>query len=163
MTDLEPFINHFADQSFRDSADQDYIPARIAYRREFDQKFRWCSLQAIEKYLKAIRLYNRVSSKGLSHNLDKALQRIYSISDLEFSLPSPDLEDFIIYISKYGSDRYLSHPTYLEKDAFFTLDKTVWCIRRYCFFMRQVMITPDGEKIEFFDANKKKATRFYKF
>jgi len=67
MDDKTPYINDFANRSFRDHADQDYIMARIAYRKEFDQQFRWCSLQALEKYLKAILLYNRVSAKGIGH------------------------------------------------------------------------------------------------
>lgn len=107
------YINDFANRSFRDLADQDYILARIAYRKEFDQQFRWCSLQAIEKYLKAILLYNSVSSKRIRHDLIKALNRVQSIADLEFSVPS-EIETFIQYISDYGADRYLSHSTYLE-------------------------------------------------
>lgn len=82
MNNHEPYINDFANRSFRDFADQDYIMARIAYRKEFDQQFLWCSLQAIEKYLKAILIYNRVSTKGVSHNLVKALSRVKNIPEL---------------------------------------------------------------------------------
>jgi len=160
MTDNQPFINDIANRSFRDFADQDYITARIAYRKEFDQQFRWCSLQAIEKYLKAILLYNHVSTKNIGHDLKKALQRVYNINDLEFSLPSSDVEDFIKYISEYGADRYLSHPTHLTKTAFLTLDKTVWSIRRYCFFMRQVIEVKGVEK-DLFELNKEKVNNPY--
>jgi len=66
--DLRPYIYDFATRSFRDLADQDYITARIAYRKEFEQQFRWCALQALEKYLKAILIFNSVSAKGLGHD-----------------------------------------------------------------------------------------------
>ena len=160
MDDYTPYINDFANRSFRDSADQDYIMARIAYRKEFDQQFRWCSLQALEKYLKAILLYNRVSAKGIGHDLVKAIKRVKNIDDLEFTLPSTDSEKFIEYISTYGADRYLSHPTHLRDSALLTLDKTVWCVRRYCYFMRQVVKKKEG-KISLFEANKQKATNSY--
>jgi len=160
MKDHKPYINDFANRSFRDFADQDYIMARMAYRKEFDQQFLWCSLQAIEKYLKAILIYNRTSTKGLSHDLTKALSRVKEISDLEFALPSPDLEEFIEYISIYGADRYLSRPTHIKRGALLTLDKTVWCIRRYCFFMHQV-IHKNGKDKDLFEFNKTKATNPY--
>lgn len=160
MDEYTPLVNDFANRSFRDLADQDYVSARIAYRMEFDQQFRWCSLQAIEKYLKAILIYNRVSAKGIRHDLNKALMRIENITDLEFYLPSSDVADFIKYISDYGSDRYLSHPTHLKDSALLTLDKTVWSIRRYCFFMRQV-IQVKGEAKELFELNKQEATNPY--
>jgi len=159
MRNYDPFIYDFANRSFRDLADQDYISARVAYRNEFDQQFRWCALQAIEKYLKAILLYNHVSSKSLSHNLNDALHRVQSIKDLEFSVPC-DVEEFVDYISVYGVDRYLCHPTHLKDSALLTLDKSVWYIRRYCFFMRQVIKTQSGEK-ELFALNKQEVINPY--
>ncbi|OGP57868.1 MAG: hypothetical protein A2162_02300 [Deltaproteobacteria bacterium RBG_13_52_11b] len=66
----------FANRSYRDSADQDYIMARQAYRMQFDSQFRWNSLQAVEKYLKAILLYNDRSTIGISHNLVEALKSV---------------------------------------------------------------------------------------
>lgn len=160
MDDKTPFINDFANRSFRDLADQDYIMARIAYRKSLDQQFRWCALQAIEKYLKAILLYNRVSARGLSHNLNKALNRVKSIEDIEFKLPSDDIEKFIDYLNSYGDDRYLSHPTYLPDNALLTLDKAIWCIRRYCFFMHQE-IENNGKKYYLLESNKDKTTSAY--
>jgi hypothetical protein len=47
LDDKTSYINDFANRSFRDLADQDYTMARIASRKEFDQHFRWCSLQAL--------------------------------------------------------------------------------------------------------------------
>lgn len=157
MADKNALINDFANRSFRDSADQDYILARIAYRREFDQQFRWCALQALEKYFKAILIYNRISTKKLGHNIEKALRRLEAIEDLEFSLPSQNTRDFITYLAEYGPDRYLSHPTHLKEGALLILDETVWAVRRYCYFMRETIVQ-DGEKKELFERNKKITT-----
>ncbi|MEQ8693975.1 MAG: HEPN domain-containing protein [Gammaproteobacteria bacterium] len=154
-----PLINDFATRSFRDYADQDYISARVAYRNEFDQQFRWCSLQAIEKYLKAVLLFNQRSAKGLGHNIDKALRRVISIDDLEFTVPD-DVMEFVEFLSVYGPDRYLSHPTYLKPYALLTLDKSVWCIRRYCFYMRGEIETQSGVK-QLLPINKQRATNPY--
>lgn len=160
MKDRRPAINDFATRSFRDPADQDYIMARIAYRKQFDQQFRWCALQALEKYFKAILLYNSVSTKNLGHNLVRALNRVREIVDLGFELPATDTEHFIKYISEYGSDRYFSYPTYLIDKALPTLDKTIWSVRRHCFFMRQT-VKVDGIEKNLFEQNKQKTTDKY--
>lgn len=156
MTSKDALINDFASRSFRDLADQDYIAARMAYRLHLDQQFLWCALQAVEKYLKAILIYNRVSAKGLGHDLGKALIRVKGVKDLGFGLPA-DVERFVKYVSDYGADRYLSYPTHLQQEAFLMLDKTVWNIRRYCFFMRQV-VNVRGAKKDLFEVNRQRAT-----
>jgi HEPN domain-containing protein len=138
----ELVVNDFATRSFRDIADQDYISARAAFRHQFDFHFRWCGLQAVEKYLKAILLYNQESSKSISHNLLLALRRVRGIQDLEFELP-PRVEGFIEYLDRYGRDRYFSYTTYLPEGALTALDETVWYIRRFCFYMRGRL--PTGE------------------
>lgn len=60
MGDIEAYINDFATHSFRHPADMDYIAARAAYRMELYPQFMCAGLQTIEKYLKAILIYNRV-------------------------------------------------------------------------------------------------------
>lgn len=72
------FINSFARQSFRDQADRDYVAARLACRYELYRQFLWASQQAIEKYLKAILLYNRNEAKT-GHDLTKALLRVENL------------------------------------------------------------------------------------
>ncbi|WP_107804507.1 HEPN domain-containing protein [Nitrosomonas oligotropha] len=63
-------INDFATRSFRDIADQDYIAARLSYRHGLYSQFHWQSLQALEKYLKAILLYNRIEAKNINHDIE---------------------------------------------------------------------------------------------
>ena len=59
----------------------------MSYRNELDQQFLWNSLQAVEKYLKAILLYNGRSSKGIKHNIVKGLELVSAIDDIQFVLP----------------------------------------------------------------------------
>lgn len=116
-------------------ADQDYIAARICHKYQLDQLFLWNSLQAIEKYLKAILLYNGKSAKGIFHNLRKSLQQIRSIPDIPFDFPE-DVVKFIEYIDEYGVNRYLDYPSVLREKSLFILDRSIWHIRRYCYYMR---------------------------
>jgi len=99
-------INDFARRSFRDTADQDYIAARVNYVANLPEPFLWCSLQAIEKYLKAILLFNDCSAKNLSHDLEKGLSRVLEIDDIDFDMPA-DVKRFIRYLNTFGANRYL--------------------------------------------------------
>jgi HEPN domain-containing protein len=84
--ELERFVNAFGTQSFRDQADRDYIAARLACRHELFPQFLWSSQQAIEKYLKAILLYNRIKANNVKHDLDLALSLTQSLPfDIKFS------------------------------------------------------------------------------
>ena len=53
--------------------------ARACYRLKFSQQFLWSPLQAVEKYLKAILLYNDRSAKGLGYTRTK-LRNVTCIS-----------------------------------------------------------------------------------
>lgn len=131
MQDRERWLNSFAISSFRDTGDSDYIAARMAYRARLMQPFLWASLQALEKYLKCILVLNRVSSKGIGHDLAKALD--VARAGLNFSLKLREsTHSFIEYIDTFGRFRYLETPFFVEPYAVFCLDCAVWDIRRYC-------------------------------
>ena len=136
-------INRYVTTSFRDVADKDYIAARICYRYGLHHQFLWFAEQAIEKYLKAILLYNRVDTRKLSHNLRKAYAKVLAIPDIEFDFPD-DVREFIEYLDDQGKNRYLEHPYYLTDDTGLELDRAVWSIRRYCEFMRRTRVDSDG-------------------
>lgn len=140
-------INDFAKRSFRDVADQDYISARMSYKAQLREPFLWSSLQTFEKYFKAILLFNRTSSKGVGHNLLAALERIENIKDISFSIPN-DTRDFIKYINKYGTNRYLEHHSHLRHGALQDLDRSVWHIRSYCYYMRSEFKTSKGKTVK---------------
>lgn len=129
--DKELLLNNFAIRAFRDTADRDYIHARMAYKGKLIQQFLWSGLQAIEKYLKCIHLLNRQDTRSFNHNLIK------SLSTLEINVPFPirlhaRSRKLIEHLNKYGKDRYLINSYYIEGFELQELDMAVWQLRRYC-------------------------------
>ena len=150
-------INDFAQRSFRDVADQDYISARMNYKAQLREPFLWSSLQAFEKYIKAILLFNKVSSKGISHDLNKGLERVENIKDISFTIPD-DVKEFINYINDYGTNRYLEYHSYLRDNALLKLDRSIWHIRSYCFYMRGELKRKNGKKYKLLPSNIQKVS-----
>ena len=155
--DSLPLINDFAQRSFRDVADQDYIAARMSYRAQLREPFLWSSLQAFEKYFKAILLFNNVSAKGVGHDINEGLNRVEKIQDISFVIPD-DVRDFINYINNHGTNRYLEYSTHLLDKALLKLDRSIWYIRRYCFYMRGELKTHNDKIIDLLPFNIQKAT-----
>ena len=127
---LERFINAFGTQSFRDQADRDYIAARLACRHELFPQFLWSSHQAIEKYLKAILLYNRIKANQVGHDLAQALLLTLSLP-FEIKL-SKRSRKFIDHLAEVGEFRYIDVPFHVYGHVLVDLDLAVWEIRRYC-------------------------------
>ena len=154
------WLNDFAKRGFRDIADQDYIAARISYRSKLHFPFFWSSQQCVEKYLKAILLFNAKSAKGLGHNLIEALDRVNGIERLHFHIPSESVE-FIHIINKQGPNRYFEHEVELPFGALFQLDKAVWNIRRFCeHFDASIEIEP-GRVVNLMEPRVKQATALH--
>lgn len=140
---LQVVLNTFARDVFRNQADCDYIAARANYRMQLRQQFLWSAHQAIEKYLKAILLFNGQSARyytpagasgrrEFSHNLDALSEEVQKIAYLRFEI-DPDDKQFLSYLSRQGgANRYLSTSAYNTPDAIHCLDCLVWHIRRYC-------------------------------
>lgn len=127
---LERFVNSFGTQSFRDQADRDYIAARLACRHELFPQFLWSSHQAIEKYLKAILLYNRIKANNVGHDLAKALSLTRPLPfEIQLSKRS---RKFIDYLAKVGEFRYIDVPFHVYGYILVDLDLAVWEVRRYC-------------------------------
>lgn len=137
MTDEErrACIIDFINRSFRDIADQDYLSARLLYRADLVPQFLWAAQQAVEKYLKAILLYSDISTKGLRHDLDSALDRLNAIKDITFDIPDR-IKAFIHVLNEEGPNRYFEYPAVMDRYALHDLDRTVWCLRRYCQWLR---------------------------
>lgn len=127
---LDRFVNSFATQSFRDQADRDYIAARLACRYELFPQFLWAAHQAIEKYLKAILLYNRVKAAEVGHDLALALSLAETLPfQIELSSRS---RKFIAHLAEVGEFRYIDIPFHVYGHILIDLDLAVWEIRRYC-------------------------------
>jgi hypothetical protein len=127
---LERYINSFATQSFRDQADRDYIAARLACRFELMPQFLWASHQAVEKYFKAILLYNKIKATKVGHDLAKAQALTMGIS-FKIDL-SPRSQKFLDHLTHCGEFRYIDVPYDVHGYALVDLDIMVWELRRYC-------------------------------
>lgn len=129
------YLNDFATRSFRDTGDQDYIMARAAYRSELYGQFLWSGLQAIEKYIKAILLYNRIPQpqrpkERIGHDLERGLKALEALPfTIKLSEPS---QQIIKHLDTYGRFRYLETPYHVHDNELLKLDRAVWELRLYC-------------------------------
>jgi len=128
---MEILLNEFARRCFRDTADRDYIHARLAYRARLIQPFLWSSIHCLEKYVKAILMYNRIASDALDHTVLKGLRRLRSHGKFQVELDR-ESQEFVERLEQGAADRYfLSSYNDLPYDII-RLDQVVWVIRRYC-------------------------------
>lgn len=142
---LDPLLNDFATRSFRDTADGDYIAARLAYRAQLIPQFLWASLQAVEKYLKCVLVLNRVRApKG--HDLAEILKVFEKNKKFELRL-SEATRKFLLYLDTYGRHRYYETPYYTKGHEIISLDRAVWEIRRYARAMDYCIKTTDGTEV----------------
>lgn len=128
--DLQTQLNRVATH-FRKQADYDYISARANFRMGLRQQFLWAGLQAVEKYLKAILLFNGKSAKKGGHDLEKLCKKVKEIDYLNFFVEECN-QRLLAYLSKQGANRYLNIDAYNTMSAIHDLDNLVWDIRRYC-------------------------------
>lgn len=125
-------VNDFAIRSFRETADKDYITARMAYRARLIQPFRWSALHCLEKYVKGILLLNRVDAKHLGHSVLPGIERMKQHGKFELDL-SADTAKFIKNLEDDGAeDRYYLVSYGIEPFDIARFDRAVWELRRYC-------------------------------
>lgn len=148
MGEHDVYLNDYATRCFRDIADWDYVTARSAFRMGAHVQFLWCGLQAIEKYLKAILLYNRVSwaSERIGHDLSRALEVAEKLPfRIELSEPSKKM---IAHLDTYGRFRYLDVPYHVERKHLVMLDKAIYEIRSYCRVLNYTLGINDADIIQ---------------
>ncbi|PLC49386.1 hypothetical protein CR159_13910 [Pollutimonas subterranea] len=125
-------VNDFALRSFRETADKDYITARMAYRARLIQPFRWSALHCLEKYVKGILLLNRVDTRKLKHTVLPGIERMKQHGKFELEL-SAGTTKFIQRLEDDGAeDRYYLVSYDIEAFDIARLDRAVWELRRYC-------------------------------
>ncbi|MGE0714320.1 MAG: HEPN domain-containing protein [Alphaproteobacteria bacterium] len=113
----------------RDVADQDYVMARIAYRRCFVEAFVWNSSQAIEKCLKVILLYGQRKVRK-NHSIKGLFFDIMAILDIRIEV-SQSQRRFLASLEAAAAVRYWDAPSRIEPGALEDLDATYFAIRRY--------------------------------
>jgi HEPN domain-containing protein len=131
MISLDLLVNDFAERSFRNIADGDYIAARMACRAALPTQFLWSSQQAIEKYLKCILLLNRIKADDVRHDLGKALAKINRSGKVSLKLVE-GTQIFIARLDTYRQYRYLEVSNIAFGRDLVSLDRAVWELRPYC-------------------------------
>lgn len=144
MKNVDAQLNSFASRCFRDVADRDYISARMCYRAGLISQFHWASLQAFEKYFKAILLYNRIEAKKVRHDLGLA-QSLAEKAPFDIRLGDRS-KKFIEHLDTYGRFRYLESSYFTHGPKLGELDQAVWELRRYCRVMNY-SIKVDGKDL----------------
>lgn len=125
-------VNGFAIRSFRETADKDYITARMAYRARLIQPFRWSALHCLEKYVKGILLLNRVDAKNLGHSVLPGIERMKQHGKFELDI-STTTAKFIKSLEDDGAeDRYYLISYDIKPFDIARFDRAVWELRRYC-------------------------------
>ena len=124
-------VNDFAIRSFRETADKDYITARMAYRARLIQPFQWSALHCLEKYVKGILLLNRVKAhKG--HSVLTGIERMQAHGKFELELSASTVK-FIRQLEDDGAEyRYYEVSYEIQPFDIIRFDHAVWELRRYC-------------------------------
>lgn len=128
-------VNSFALRAFRDTADKDYIHARLAYRSELFPQFQWSALHALEKYAKCILILTRVPKptereKFIGHEIKKSLALISEKIEIRLSAQTIN---FIDKLERFGAKyRYLEVSWFVKDCELALLDRAVWELRRFC-------------------------------
>lgn len=128
---LPLLLNDFAIRCFRDTADRDYVSARLAYRHKLVPQFQWSSLHCLEKYAKCILLLNRVPATKTGHEVTSLLETLRREGKFEVPL-SPATQKFIARLEPGAQYRYFEVSYFGEEFDVLRLDRAVWEIRRYC-------------------------------
>jgi hypothetical protein len=143
---LDPHINDFAIRSFRNTADEDYIAARMCWRAQLVPQFLWSSLQAMEKYLKCVSVLNRIRAKK-GHNLIEILRRCEEKLKFKMRL-TESTRKFLVYLYKFGRYRYYEVPFYTQGYEIISLDRAVWEVRRYAQVVDYVARDHNGKRVD---------------
>jgi len=148
VTRVDRLLNDFATRSFRDTADRDYVHARLAFQNGLVPQFQWSALHCLEKYVKGILLYNRISSKGQMHEVTEGLNRLRNNGKFELKI-SEATSRFINRLESGAAYRYFEISYASHRDDLFNLDKSVSEIRRYCQVLDLTLTNGDTEVISF--------------
>jgi hypothetical protein len=139
--EIQPYLNAIA-TGFITEADKDYICARSCYRMKLKHQFLWSTAQALEKYLKAILLFNGMKIKSYTHDIDKIFRAVIKIDNIDFHLPRNTV-DFFYHIRKLGGfNRYHTETGHLieldsksnngKNNILDRIDEAIARIRPFC-------------------------------
>lgn len=143
-----------ATECFRNVADREYISSRMSFRIGLVEPHLWSAIKALEKYLRAILIYNGRHKRTLSHNLLHILREVEGIKAIQFRAGDRERE-FMARLSSFCDGRGVTRKDYKLPATPLELDHTVWSVRRYCMYLRGFKMTREGEHIDLLDVNLK--------
>ncbi len=143
---MRALVNDFAIRSFRETADKDYIAARMAYRARLIQPFLWSALHCLEKYVKGVLVLNRVKAhKG--HSVLPGIESMKQHGKFELDL-SVNTIKFIKKLEDYGAEyRYYEVSYDIQPFDIVRFDRAVWELRRYCQSLDCDTVDVDGRTV----------------
>jgi len=150
------YLNNYA-ATLRDSADHEYIAARSLYKDELDDQFYWHAQQSLEKYLKAILLFNEQKIKDQGHNLSKLYSKM--VESLELT-NDPAVMNYLNNIEFIGLNRYDVREQSSVDLSLLVLDKLVYFFRRFCDRVNDDRQKQNFKFISLNDDYKKRAISF---
>ncbi len=124
-------LNTFAIRTFRDTADRDYVTARMAYRARLIQPFQWSALHCLEKYAKGVCVLNRVPAVKIKHEVTPLLNLLAQDGPFKVEL-SPSVLQYIERLEQGARYRYFEVSYTAERFEIIQLDRAVSELRRYC-------------------------------
>lgn len=83
----------------------------------------------------------------MRHDLRHGLDKINNEGKFKLRL-SPDSQEFIEHLNKYGSHRYFETSYYSLGREILSLDRTVWELRRYCTILDYCLEKSSGARKE---------------
>ncbi len=149
----EAQINDFAIRCFRDTADKDYISARLSFKAGLYPPFQWSSIHCLEKYTKCILLLNRIDGKLIKHSVSPGIKAVNASGKFKIQL-SPDTTEFINELERFARFRYLEISRGCQGIDIMRLDKAVFELRRYCKFI-DFKVIHKGVEVDLLSTNVK--------
>jgi HEPN domain-containing protein len=144
--EMHILINNFAIRSFRETADKDYVAARMAYRAKLIQPFLWSALHCLEKYVKGILVLNRVEAHR-GHSVLPGIEKMKQQGKFELDLSAATIE-FIKKLEDYGAEfRYYEVSYEVQPFDIVRFDNAVWELRRYCQSLDYDFVDTNGKTV----------------
>lgn len=137
-------LNNLAIRNFRDTADLDYIHARLAFRHKLIPQFLWSSLHALEKYGKSMLLQNLIKGKNIQHEILPSVRKFEQEMAVSLNL-SEEVLIFMKRLDARARHRYLDVSDYSLNKDIVTLDRSVHQLRRFCqnfYYFQQLDVDP---------------------
>lgn len=143
--DLLPYKGSIINEMYLHTADENYITARWCHDQQLWTDFFWNSVHALEKYMKAVLLFNGISVKKEGHGLASLYEKVERLAGA--LLPTlltqpPDLDiyhwvnrtpmEFMKTLDDNGNadNRYLTYGYSVHAWYIHMVDAMVWHIRR---------------------------------